>query len=216
MVSSVSPSPLNSSPGYAEGFLGWVTYLVHRHRARLVGIARREGLYAEDALDCVQETFVSFLKLPQARLLVDLPHDSARMLTVLVRNAARNRRRRHDYAKPHVAEEFLESLPSDLVSSDEVIIQAEQYALALGCLSTLDEVQQSVVNLRLVDELPGEDVALQLGTTRDHVGVLLFRAKRRLQRCLGDHGDRSSRQGAGAPAPKRERAKGKPRARPPV
>jgi DNA-directed RNA polymerase specialized sigma24 family protein len=49
---------------------------------------------------------------------------------------------------------------------------------------TLNEVQRAVVNLRLIDEVPGQDVARQLGTTPTHVGVLLFRAKQRLQRCL--------------------------------
>jgi RNA polymerase sigma-70 factor (ECF subfamily) len=206
----------------------WVTLLVRQHRARLAGLARREGLQAEDALDCVQEAFVSFLKLPQARLLVDLTHDSARMLTVLVRNIARNRRRRHDYAKPHVVdEELLHGLPSDAPSSDEVVIRAERYALALGCLTTLNEVQQAVVRLRLVDEVPGEDVAAQLGTTREHVGVLLFRARQRLQSCLGEDsgGEDSGRENAERAPPRvvaramppgRKRARGKPPAHPAV
>jgi len=48
-------------------------------------------------------------------------------------------------------------------------------------------VQQAVVNLRLVDDVPGEDVAVQLGTTPEHIGVLLFRAKQRLRRCMTDY-----------------------------
>jgi len=168
-----------------EGFLAWITQLVHEHRARLARIVQREGVRADDALDCVQEAFLSFLQLPQARLLVGLPGDSARLLAILTRNIARNRRRRHDYAKPHIAdEEIILGLPSDAASADEVIAMAEQYALTLGCMTTLNEVQRAVVNLRLVDEVPGEDVARQLGTTPAHVAVLLFRARQRLQRCL--------------------------------
>ena len=71
------------------GFFDWVTRLVHQHRARLVRVVRREGLGAEDALDCVQDAFYGFLTLPQARLLVEEPDDSAKLLTVLAKNVAR-------------------------------------------------------------------------------------------------------------------------------
>jgi RNA polymerase sigma factor (sigma-70 family) len=168
-----------------ETFFGWVTQLVHAHRGRLAQVVQWEGVRASDALDCVQEAFVSFLALPQARLLVEQPEDSARLLTILARNIARNRRRRHDYARPHVtAEELGSELPSRAASADEIVAQAEEHALALGCIVTLNEVQRAVVNLRLIDEVPGEDVARQLGTTASHVAVLLFRAKQRLQRCI--------------------------------
>jgi RNA polymerase sigma-70 factor, ECF subfamily len=206
----------NASLEQSEGFFGWVTQLVHTHRARLSRLVVREGVRADDALDCVQEAFLSFLQLPQARLLVGSPDESIRLLSTLARNIARNRRRRHDYARPHVVEEeIVQNLPSDALSSDEVVIQAEQHALALGCLVTLSEVQQAVVNLRLVDDVPGEDVAQQLGTTREHVGVLLFRARQGLQRCLADRDDRTSSDGpAPAIAPKRGRANAKRSARP--
>lgn len=168
-----------------ESFFGWVTQLVHSHRGRLARIVQREGVRADDALDCVQEAFVTFLGLPQARLLVGLPEDSAKLLAILVRNIARNRRRRHDYTKPHVIDEELGTeLSSDTASADEIVALAEQHALALGCIVTLNQVQRAVVNLRLIDEVPGEDVARQLGTTSSHVAVLLFRAKQRLQRCM--------------------------------
>lgn len=173
------------SEGSDESFFGWVTQLVHAQRGRLARIVQREGVRASDALDCVQEAFVTFLTLPQARLLVDQADDSAKLLAILARNIARNRRRRHDYAKPHVDDEGLDAeLPSRTASADEIVAQAEEHALALGCIVTLNEVQRNVVRLRLIDEVPGEDVARQLGTTAAHVAVLLFRAKQRLQRCI--------------------------------
>jgi RNA polymerase sigma-70 factor (ECF subfamily) len=183
-----SASPASSPAGSAgreESFFGWVTQLVHAHRERLARIVQREGVRASDALDCVQEAFVSFLELPQARLLVGLPEDSAKLLAILARNIARNRRRRHDWAKPHfVDEEIGAQLRSDTASADEIVALAEQHALALGCMVTLNEVQRAVVHLRIVDEVPGEDVARQLGTTASHVAVLLFRARQRLRSCL--------------------------------
>jgi len=159
--------------------------MVHRHRARLAQVVRREGVRADDALDCVQEAFLSFLNLPQARLLVGQPDDSTKMLIVLARNIARNRRRRHDYARPHVVDDAaILQLASDAASADEVVAAAEQHATILGCMVTLNEVQRAVVGLRLVDEVPGEDVARQLGMTQAHVAVMLFRAKQRLRRCV--------------------------------
>src|SRR5271163_1077470 len=124
------------------GFHGWITGLVHGHRAQLVRVVRREGLRSEDALDCVQETFLSFLNLPQARLLVERPDDSARMLIVLARNIARNRRRRHDYARPHIVDDaILHGLPSDAASADDIVSAAEEHAMVLGCMTTLNDVQ---------------------------------------------------------------------------
>ena len=174
-----------SAHSASDSFYGWVTALVHQHRARLTRVARREGVRADDALDCVQEAFLSFLNLPQARLLVGLPEDSARMLIILVRNIARNRRRRPDYARPHLVDDAtVEAIESNAVAADELIAAAERHALTLGCMTTLNGVQRAVVNLRLVDEIPGENVARQLGTTPAHVAVLLFRAKHDLRRCV--------------------------------
>src|SRR5262249_43354079 len=108
-----------------ERFFDWVTELVHAQRARLSRIVQREGVREHDALDCVQEAFVSFLELPQARLLVGMPQDSAKLLAILARNIARNRRRRHDYAKRHFVEEELElGLVSDAASADELVAVA--------------------------------------------------------------------------------------------
>jgi RNA polymerase sigma-70 factor (ECF subfamily) len=199
---------MNSTPhDLKDGFFGWVSALVHEHRSRLIRLARREGVLAEDALDCVQETFVSFLSLPQARLVVGRAGDSARLLTVIARNVARNRRRRHDYARPHIVDDALiRQIPLDAPSADDIVSASEQYALALGCIATLDEMRRAVVRLRLVDEAPGEDVARLLGLTPTHVAVLLFRAKQDLRRCMetpeaAPTGDRRPQKARVAPKP---------------
>jgi RNA polymerase sigma-70 factor, ECF subfamily len=164
-------------------FFRWVSALVHAHRARLVRLVRREGLREEDALDCVQEAFHSFLKLPQARLLVEEPDDSIKLLTVLAKNIARNRRRRHDLARPH-EEGALEVLPGELPSVEALLARAEEHILLTGCVATLGELQRAVVTLRMLDEVPGEDVAKLLGTSPGNVAILLHRAKARLRGCM--------------------------------
>jgi RNA polymerase sigma factor (sigma-70 family) len=196
----------------AAGFFGWVTALVHANRTRLVRVVRREGVRADDALDCVQEAFLSFLSLPQARLLVGQDEDSARMLSVLARNIARNRRRRHDYARPHVViDADAEQVASTDDSADELIAKAEQHALVLACIATLGEMQRAVVRLRLLDEVPGENVAQLLGVSPGHVAVLLFRARQQLRHCAQDSsgvpdGSRRLQRDPVAPASRRRRS----------
>ena len=54
------------------------------------------------AEDAVQEAFHTFLELPQARELVDSAAESRALLAAIVRNAARNLRRRHHRDRPHL------------------------------------------------------------------------------------------------------------------
>jgi len=167
------------------GFLEWVSRLVHVHRGRLYGLARREGLREQDALDCVQDAFHTFLLLPQARQLVESDGDSARLLSVLVRNHARNRRRRHDVARPHdSSDETLALLAADAQPVEDLIAEAQDFALMVGCLDHLGKLQRAVVSLRMLDEYAGEDVAAMLDLRPGHVAVLLHRAKQNLRSCM--------------------------------
>jgi RNA polymerase sigma-70 factor (ECF subfamily) len=171
--------------GAGSGFLDWTTRLVHTHRARLYRLARREGLCDEDSLDSVQDAFHTFLLLPQARQLVESDDDSIKLLSVLVRNHARNRQRRHEIARPHDSrDETLAILTAVAPSADELVAQAEEFALMVGCIDHLGKLQRSVVSLRMLDEVPGEDVAAMLGLPASHVAVLLHRAKQSVRSCM--------------------------------
>jgi RNA polymerase sigma-70 factor, ECF subfamily len=175
------------------GFLEWVTRLSHTHRDRLYRLARREGLRGEDALDCVQDAFHTFLVLPQARQLVESDEDSIKLLSVLVRNHARNRRRRHELARPHDSgDESLALLTAEAPPADELIAQAEDFALMVGCVDHLGKLQRAVVSLRMLDEVAGEDVSTMLGLPPSHVAVLLHRAKQNLRSCMLSAGYRPS------------------------
>jgi len=177
--------------GGPSGFLDWVTRLVHRHRGRLYRVARREGVREEDSLDCVQDAFHTFLLLPQARQLVESNDDSIKLLSALVRNHARNRRRRHEIARPHDSgDETLAHLPAEAHPVDELIAQVQEFALAIGCLETLGKLQRAVVLLRMLDEVAGEDVAAMLRLSPSHVAVLLHRAKQNLRSCMVSAGYR--------------------------
>jgi RNA polymerase sigma-70 factor (ECF subfamily) len=174
-----------TDPASRAAFLAWVAGLVHQHRAALARVARGEGLTAEDAFDVVQETLLTFITLPQAQPLAERPgaDDARKLLVTLTRNAARNRRRRHEVARPHGSED-LEALRADAAGVEEVLVAAEEHVRLAGCLRTLAEVPRAVVTLRMLDELPGEDVARTLGITPGHVAVLLHRAKASLLACM--------------------------------
>jgi RNA polymerase sigma-70 factor (ECF subfamily) len=123
--------------------------------------------------------------LPQARQLVESNDDSIKLLSVLVRNHARNRRRRHAIARPHDSgDATLALLTAEALPVDELIAQAEEFALMIGCLDHLGKLQRAVVSLRMLDEVAGEDVAAMLGLPPSHVAVLLHRAKRNLRSCM--------------------------------
>src|SRR5690348_12502027 len=81
----------------------WAATLARDHAGRLAAIARREGAGPADALDLVQDAFLTLLARPDAAALRARPADAARVLAAIVRNAARNLRRRHHRARPHVA-----------------------------------------------------------------------------------------------------------------
>jgi len=168
-----------------QGFFSWITRLVRDHRGALAAVARTEGLHAEDALDAVQDAFATFLVLPHARKLADEDADSRSLLAILVRNQARNRRRRHDRAREHLSDvATLAGIADDRESVDSLIAHAETHVLAFQCVEKLGEVQRRVVTLRLLEDQPGVRVAELLGTTAGNVAVILHRAKRELRDCM--------------------------------
>lgn len=200
-------------------FTGWVSDLAARHARPLAAVARREGLTQDDALDAVQEAFHTFLTLPQARTLVDDADGSRRLLSVLVRNAARNMRRRHFRARPHDDLADHEGLAEDSPSVDETLDRAEDEVRLLGCVSKLTDLQRHVVTLRMLHELSGEATAARLGLTPGHVAVLLHRAKGALLQCVGGEAPAVRRRpGRGARSPAGPSASGRrsapPRRRP--
>ncbi|SRR5258706_2040745 len=162
-------------------FVSWVTRLVRAERPRLVAAARAEGLGDAEALDAVQDGLITFLGLPDAGELVERDRDGARLLTTVVRNAARNSRRRHHRAKPHDGD--ADSLPADDDTLARVA-RAEDQLAASTCVAELGETARRVVMMRLLDELSGDEVAEELGTTPGNVAVMLHRAKEKLRACL--------------------------------
>jgi RNA polymerase sigma-70 factor, ECF subfamily len=159
----------------------WVATLAKGHARRLAAIARREGLSAADARDAVQDALHAVVARGALR---DRPDDAARVLAAIVRNAARNARRRHHRAKPHVDVELATEEPAP----DAVLDAAETRAQLAGCMAGLAELHRSVVTLRVLEELSGDEAARALGLTPGHVAVLLHRARKQLAQCMSTPG----------------------------
>jgi RNA polymerase sigma-70 factor (ECF subfamily) len=165
-------------------FVGWVSTLARTHAKSLATGAVREGLTRTDAIDAVQEAFVTLLTLPQARELSVDDEGAARLMAVLVRNAARNMRRRRHRSMAHLPLEETTEVPADALGVDALIAAAEEHVALLGCVSQLAEIQRAVVTLRVLEELSPDEVARTLGLNRGHIAVLLHRAKRALAECI--------------------------------
>lgn len=180
MAVSVAVSPEARLP--PPGFLTWVAELVHGHRARLLCYARRRGLDPDDALDVVQDSFASFLTLPEAHIIARIGDDALKLLTVITRHNILNRRRkrlRRDSALDLVEQLFPASTESDV----ELVEQSEQLTRVYGCLARMNGLQRAVIMLSALDERPGEDVAAILGIAPGHVRVLLHRARAHVRAC---------------------------------
>jgi len=158
--------------------------LVRGERATLAALARAEGVTPEDAVDCVQEGLCTLLgSARRGALPADMGAWGA-LLAAMVRNAARNRRRRHFRARPHEDLDAHALAAADALATDEVIARAEEHVRLRACVEQLCETQKAVVTLRMLEEQPGEDVARALGISAGHVAVLLYRAKRALRACM--------------------------------
>ncbi|MBZ0234240.1 MAG: sigma-70 family RNA polymerase sigma factor [Deltaproteobacteria bacterium] len=162
----------------------WIGDLARGHARRLAAVARREGLSGDDALDAVQDGFRTLLGRADAAALRDRPDEAALLLTAIVRNAARNLRRRHHRAAPH-----RELDDGDLVDgrrADDVLAQAAEVTQLSGCMAGLPEVHRHVVAMRVLEEVSGPETARALGLTPGHVAVLLHRARKQLEQCMSE------------------------------
>jgi RNA polymerase sigma-70 factor (ECF subfamily) len=173
---------VNSSP--EPDVLGLVSDLAVRSRGELVRVARREGASAEDAVECVQDALCTFLQLAQKKRLPAARAEWAAYLASVVRNVARNKRRRHYVALPHEDVDAHPLVASGGASAEALVSEAEEHVRLRACVDKLCETQKAVVMLRLLEEQPGEDVAASLGISRGYVDVLLHRAKASLRVCM--------------------------------
>ena len=178
-----SLQPAANAPPSSDDVLEQLSRVAQTERGGLAAVARQEGLSPEEAIDCVQDALVTLLDLVQTGQ-VDAQVGPAPVLVTIVRNAARNQRRRHFRARPHLELEKREIADERDVLQEELLARAEDTVRLRACVAELCEIQRAVVTLRLLEERPGESVAEILGVSQNHVAVLLHRAKSALRQCM--------------------------------
>jgi RNA polymerase sigma-70 factor (ECF subfamily) len=169
--------------GDEDDLLDRLSQIARRERSALAALARAEGVTPEDAVDCVQEALCTLLAAAR-RGAGPAAAEQGAVLAVMVRNAARNRRRRHFRSRPHDDLDAYPLAAEDAPATDEIVARAEDHVRLRACVEELCEIQKAVVTLRMLEEQPGEDVAQTLGISPGHVAVLLHRAKRALRACM--------------------------------
>jgi RNA polymerase sigma factor (sigma-70 family) len=167
------------------GFLSWVAELVRNHRGRLVGYARRRGLGPEESLDAVQDSFTSFLTLPEARNIARSGDDSLKVLTVILRNNVLNHRRKHNRRERGMLL-ALAAPADDAGTSEQLVASVEELVRINGCIQRMAELQRAVIMLSLVDDLSHDETAKLLGVSAGYVRVLLHRAREHVRACTFD------------------------------
>ena len=177
------PGALSATPRLPPpGFTAWVAELVHGHRGRLLTYARRRGLSAEDALDVVQDSFASFLTLPEARSIARVGDDAIKLLTVITRHNILNRKRKRARQAAGVAG-FDRIAAGDTESNEELLARSEELTRVYGCMQRMNRLQRAAILLSTLDERPGEDVSAILGVSPGHLRVLLHRARAHVRAC---------------------------------
>jgi RNA polymerase sigma-70 factor (ECF subfamily) len=165
--------------------LDLLSRVVSRERSALLLVATREGLGAEEALECIQDALCGWLTRAGTAQPTHSEDELIASLRVTIRNAARNGRRRHHRLKPHLPiEPAHETLTSPLRDAEQLLSEAETALRLKYCVAELREVERAVITLRLLEERSGEDVAAALGLARSHVDVLVHRAKATLRVCM--------------------------------
>jgi RNA polymerase sigma-70 factor, ECF subfamily len=157
--------------------------VVREERAALLAVAVREGLSAEEGLECVQDALCAWLIQSQR----EPPGPSELLAASLkhrVRNVARNARRRHHRLKPHRSLDPSHEPIAASADAEQLLGVAESSLRLKVCFAELRDVERAVITLRLLEERSGEDVALALGLSRAHVDVLVHRAKATLRVCM--------------------------------
>jgi RNA polymerase sigma-70 factor, ECF subfamily len=157
--------------------------IVRDERGALIASAVAQGLRPEEALECVQDALCAWLARSARDSAAAYPAALA-LLKHMVKNAARNYRRRHRRLKPHRALDVERELAAGDGDAEALLADAETSLRLHACVAELREVERAVITLRLLEERSGEDVAQTLGLARGHVDVLVHRAKLTLRACM--------------------------------
>ena len=132
-----------------------------------------------DAADAVQDTFlVAAAKLHGLR-------DPGKLRPWLYAVARNECFRRLRSGTSHSALEEAADMPTQAAEIGVATERAELQALVRAAIEGLNPGERDVIELSLVHELDGDELAAALGVSRNHAHALLSRARSQLERSLG-------------------------------
>ncbi|MEQ5786939.1 RNA polymerase sigma factor [Erythrobacter sp. NFXS35] len=160
--------------------------LVERHRDAIYRLARSATGDADEALDIVQETFLSAF---DALKRYDPARPLRSWLATIALNKARDWMRRQKvrrFLKLAVPENAADWIRDDAPLPDEVAQQRDALAATALAVAALPANLKDVLLLRTLEEMSQSETALALGITEKAVETRLYRARQKLGAVLRD------------------------------
>lgn len=191
---SVEPTDEQLVARVRDGDQSACEWVVRRYAPRMLSTARRMLNSEADALDAVQDAFLSAFRT------IDSFEGRAQLGSWLYRivvNAALMKLRRRRRRKERSIEDLLPTYSdngtlSDHIQSwrlthDETIETREMRQLVRNCIDELPELYRAVLLLRDIEELSTDEVADALELTPAGVRTRLHRARQALKSLLDEH-----------------------------
>lgn len=159
------------------------TEVRQRYGTQVFGAAYRILKRHDQALDCYQEVFLEAFEQCAGRSVRNWP---ALLRWIAVRRALDRLRKERRLAAHLDSDADTLLLPSAGAAPGDDVEFRELVDRIREEVARLPERQGTAFWLRCVEQLSGEDVAEQLGTDANSVGVLVHRARARLRELLAD------------------------------
>jgi RNA polymerase sigma factor (sigma-70 family) len=158
---------------------GGIAAAYDRYAVALYAYCRSLLRQPEDAADVVQDTFlIATSKLGALRD----PGKLRPWLYAVARNECLRRLRNGEATAP--LDEAVDT-PTAAPDVGDAAEQEELRQLIMAAIDGLNRGERDVIELSLLHELDGDDLADALGVTRNHAHALLSRARSQLERSLG-------------------------------
>lgn len=155
-----------------------ISRLVEEHEVPLVRYTTSVTKDAEQARDIVQDAYIKLVNALQQGTevknekswLYRVCHNSA---LDYYRKVKRRQEKRGD---------ILQSMPADSSGDrpDKILNKKEDKALVLESIESLNEREQTIINLKVRDNLSYKEIATELDLTVNNVGFILHRAMKKL------------------------------------
>jgi RNA polymerase sigma-70 factor (ECF subfamily) len=158
----------------------WET-IVGQHAPQVWATAYRLLGDRTDAADCLQDTFLSALKVSRRSEVRNWGGLLNRLATARAVDRLRRRVRQTGREAPLPADG---EMPGPGADPPQAAEDAEAAALLRDALGRIPAGQAEVFCLRYMSDLSNREIAQQVGMTSNAVGVLLYRARARLRELL--------------------------------